>query len=389
MWPSLEDGAADDEAWTLSSAPALSDETEPLGWLSDADLASFDPVDEQDGDADDEAWTLSSAPALSDETEPLSWLSDADLASFDPVDEEDGDADDEAWTLSSAPALSDETEPLGWLSDADLASFGPVDDGDAEWSVWFADECEHLSQCTEPEGWMSDPDDEGSEWFVDEDDHLSQCTEPDGWMSDAIDDIPIIGGDADWFQWISDTDEQLSQISEPEGWLSDADWSDCPTILVQVAANDDADVDGATVDTPSTDSWFLDVDGLEDDANSAPAPSSATASSSGDARNEIDRQLAEIFALASGQGSPIVPDPVDVEAAVDQDADVNGEGGEQAPLATLPLREILRLPPSESRTRALRERARCANRSGRSAAASSFYVWVVDRREEYPEGLDF
>ncbi|KAJ3181810.1 hypothetical protein HDU87_000829 [Geranomyces variabilis] len=327
---------------------------------------------------------------------PFVAASPADMwPSLDGLDNEDGDAE-EAWdSLSSVPALSDETEPLGWLSDAELRSFGPVDDGDADWFPWIADEEEQLLETTEPEGWMSNAD-----WF----------------------DIPDVGGAADPFlEWFSDTDEQLSEISEPEGWLEDADWSESPTLKVQknlVAVSNDAsedsedDCDGAASecsrlddetapdgwdeDLPGSldpinvvsaeDSWFLDVDGLEDCSAGGVADSSTlvSAASSGGARAEIDRHLAEILALASDQGQPIVPGPINVEVGVEI-ADAIGEG---APLDPLPLREILRLPMGEARTQALRQRSRDTNRSGRSAVALKLFVWVVDRREEPPDGLE-
>ncbi|KAI8589104.1 hypothetical protein BDZ88DRAFT_162246 [Geranomyces variabilis] len=318
--------------------------------------------------------------------------------SLDGLDDEDGAAD-EAWDLDSVPALSDETEPLGWLSDADLVSFGPVDGGDADWFPWIPNEDDQLLDITEPEGWMLDAD----------------------WS-----DIPFVGGAADPFlSWFSDADEWLSETSEPEGWLADVHWSDSPTLKVQkpqVAASGDAsedsedDGDGAASECsrlddetapdgwfedlpgsldpinvdPAEDSWFLDVDGLEDRSAGGVAIHSTlvSAGSSGGARAEIDWQLAEILALASDPGQPIVPGPVDVEVGVDI-ADANGERVEQAPLDSLPLREILRLPMGEARTQALRQRPRDANRSGRSAVALKLFVWVVNRREEPPDGLEF
>ncbi|KAJ3174115.1 hypothetical protein HDU88_000083 [Geranomyces variabilis] len=301
--------------------------------------------------------------------------------SLDGLDDEDGAAD-EAWDLDRVPALSDETEPLGWLSDADLASFGPVDGGDADWFPWIPNEDDQLLDTTEPERWMLDAD----------------------WS-----DIPFVGGDADPFlSWFSDADEWLptlkvqkpqvaasgdaSEDSEDDG---DGAASECSLLDDETAPDGwfedlPGSLDPINVD-PAEDSWFLDVDGLEDCSAGGVAIHSTlvSAASSGGARAEIDRQLAEILALASDPGQPIVPcGPVNVEVGVDI-ADANGERVEQAPLDSLPLREILHLPIGEARTQALRQRPRDANRSGRSAVALKLFVWVVNRREEPPDGLEF
>ncbi|KAJ3155175.1 hypothetical protein HDU89_007365 [Geranomyces variabilis] len=299
-------------------------------------------------------------------------------------------------TFTGAAKVRHDAEvALRALSDADLVSFGPVDGGDADWFPWIPNEDDQLLDTTEPEGWMLDAD----------------------WS-----DIPFVGGAADPFlSWFSDADEWLSETSQPEGWLADVHWSDSPTLKVQktqVAASGDAsedsedDGDGAASECsllddetapdgwfedlpgsldpinvdPAEDSWFLDVDGLEDRSAGGVAIHSTlvSAGSSGGARTEIDRLVAEILALASDPGQPIVPGPVDVEVGVDI-ADANGERVEQAPLDPLPLREILRLPMGEARTQALRQRPRDANRSGRSAVALKLFVWVVNRREEPPQ----